>query len=550
MTPENMGKVQRLSESVLSFGPFRIEAVKHLWRGDHRIDLRLKSLALLRYLAERPGKLIAKEELRTRLWPGIYVSSIVVKVCVQEIRSALGDDAKQSQFIETVGAQGYRFIAPVGIASSVLSSEPQDQDQHSIPDDWQRTALFVGREAELTQLQAGYASVQQGKQQIMFVSGEAGIGKTTVVERFLSNALAGGAVRIGRGYCVEQASQGETYLPVLQALQQLCRAPDGGQVVAILRRYAPLWLLQLSGVLEADERERLQRQVQDCSPQRMVRELAQALKELTTESAVILFFDDLQWSAVSTLELMAYLAQLREQTRLLMIGSYRPTDVVLSGHPLRRVLQSLIGRGQAQELTLELFTAGEIQAYLTQRLAGSPVANILSPVIHRRTEGNVLFVKHFVDYLLQQGLLAKANGRWALRTEPAMVEELMPDHVHRLLVAEIEGLSREEQQLLGVASVAGLTFTAGEVAAILNRPLSATEAVYDELANQGRFVEVQGLAEWPDGSVTVRYRFRHALYQQALYQHVGLAQRVRWQRQLGEHFAIMAAERPQKIEDC
>ena len=77
-------------------------------------------------------------------------------------------------------------------------------------------------------------------------SGEAGIGKTSLVERFLARAKAGKPVRIGRGNCVEQAGPGEAYLPVLQALQQLCRAPNGEQVVAVLRRYAPLWLLQLS----------------------------------------------------------------------------------------------------------------------------------------------------------------------------------------------------------------------------------------------------------------------------------------------------------------
>ena len=219
--------------------------------------------------------------------------------------------------------------------------------------------------------------MQQGEQQIIFVSGEAGIGKTTLAECFLAHAKVGGTVRIGRGNCVEQAGQGEAYLPVLQALQQLCSAPDGEQVVAILRRYAPLWLLQLSGVIEADEQERLQRQVHGSSPQRMVRELAHALKELTAESPVILFFDDLQWSDAATLDFLAYLAQAREPTRLMVIGTYRPAETILSGSPLRGVVQGLNGRRQAQELALELLTQAEVEAYLRQRLAGSPVVEVL-----------------------------------------------------------------------------------------------------------------------------------------------------------------------------
>src|SRR6185295_7175343 len=141
---ENNADAQPLSKSDLSFGPFRLEAAQQLWRGDQRIGLRRQSLALLRYLAERPGQLVAKEELLTQLWPGIYVSPTVVRVCVREIRSFLGDDAKQSQFIETLGTQGYRFIAPLATTSPVLSSQflvpsvkSRGQDQPLTTDNWQ-----------------------------------------------------------------------------------------------------------------------------------------------------------------------------------------------------------------------------------------------------------------------------------------------------------------------------------------------------------------------------------------------------------------------------
>ena len=140
------------------------------------------------------------------------MSPTVVKVCVQEIRSALGDNAKQPQFIETLGTQGYRFIASLATISSVPSSQfsvpsPKSQGQHQPPpiNSGQLTPPFVGREYELAQLQEWYARVQQGEQQIIFVSGEAGIGKTTLAECFLAHAKIGGAVRIGRGNCVEQA---------------------------------------------------------------------------------------------------------------------------------------------------------------------------------------------------------------------------------------------------------------------------------------------------------------------------------------------------------
>lgn len=552
MAPKNSEETKLLAEAELCFGPFRLEAAKQLWRGDQLIGLRPQPLALLRYLAERPAQLVTKEELLKQLWPGIYVSSIVVKVCVREIRHALGDEAVKPQYIETVGTQGYRFIHSTTATPPVQGSRFKVQDlaeAEPTPSPQHLTPNFVGREYELEQLQAWYERVQQGERHITFVSGEAGIGKTTLVDRFLAQASARRAVRIGRGHCVEQAEQGEVYLPVLQAVQQLCRLPDGDQVVAILRRYAPLWLVQLSGVIEADELEKLQRQVQGSNPQRMLREFAEAIEALASETPVILSLEDLQWGDAATPELLEYLAQRQKRARLLVIGSYRPGYAVLHKHPLRRVVQGLIGRGQCQNLELELFTQAEIAAYLTQRLGESPVVNVLGPVIHRRTEGNALFVMHFVDYLLQQGLLVKADDGWELRVEPATLAELIPDHVQQLIAKQIEELSREVQQVLEMASVVGTSFTASEVAAVINHPLEATEAVYDELANQGRFLEAQRLAEWPDGSVTVRYRFRHALCQHTLYHRIGLAQRVRWHRQLGEHFTIIYGERTQEIAD-
>jgi DNA-binding winged helix-turn-helix (wHTH) protein len=551
---ENSIDVQ-VVESDLHFGEFHLEAAKQLWRNGRSLDLRPRSLAMLRYLAERPGQLVTKEELLKQLWPGIYVSSTVVKVCVREIRHALGDEVGKPQFIETVGMHGYRFIAPLipsppvsGSRFQVSSVQVEDKDRQLGTWNFQLETPFVGREDELAQLQAWYDDhVQQGERRVIFVSGEAGIGKTTLVEHFLAHAQARKTLRIGRGYCIEQDNHGEAYLPVLQALQQLCRAPAGDQVKAALRRYAPLWLVQLSGVIEGDELEKLRRQVQGNSPHQMLREFVDALEVLATEAVVILFLEDLQWSDVATLELLEYLAQRREHARLLVIGSYRPVEAVSHTPALRRVVQRLVGRGQCQELTVELLTPAEVEAYLARRLAGSPVVDVLGPVIHRRTMGNALFVVHFVDHLLHQGLLVKTGDRWDLRAESAALMEIIPDHVQSLITKQIEGLSSGVQHLLEMASVVGGSFTASEVAAVVNQPLEATEAVYDEIANQGQFLEVQGLAEWPDEVITVRYHFRHALYQNVLYYRIGLAQRVRWHRQLGEHFTRVYGERTQEI---
>ena len=112
------------SQIDLYFGPFRLERAKRLWQNEQWVDVRPRALAVLRYLAERAGELVTSEELLKRLWPGIYVTRTVLRVCVRELRRALQDNAETPQFIATVGRQGYQFLAVV--SSTPLGATPQD----------------------------------------------------------------------------------------------------------------------------------------------------------------------------------------------------------------------------------------------------------------------------------------------------------------------------------------------------------------------------------------------------------------------------------------
>jgi predicted ATPase len=180
-------------------------------------------------------------------------------------------------------------------------------------------------------------------------------------------------VRTGRGQCVEHSGEGEPYLPFLEALWQLSHGPAQDTILAVLRRYAPLWLVQLPGLVSEPELERLQRQVGGATPARMRRELAQALEVLAADALLVLVLEDLQWSDRATVDLLASLVQRREPAQLLVLGTYRPVDVVLQAHPLHAMVQELGGRGQVRELPLELLPAEDVAAYLSGRLQG-PVA--------------------------------------------------------------------------------------------------------------------------------------------------------------------------------
>ena len=165
--------------------------------------------------------------------------------------------------------------------------------------------------------------------------------------------------------------KGEPYLPVLEALGQLSSGASHQEVLAALRRYAPLWLVQLPGLLCEGELERLQRQVQGATAARMLRELAEALEVLAAETPLMLVLEDLQWSDQATVELLAYLAQRRAPARLLVLGTYRPAETVVRGHPLRSMVQELCGRGLAVEHRLGLLPADEVAAYAAGRAGGT-----------------------------------------------------------------------------------------------------------------------------------------------------------------------------------
>ena len=117
-----------------------------------------------------------------------------------------------------------------------------------------------------------------------------------------------------------------------------------------------MWLAQMPGLLSDAALEAAQRQVLGATPARMVREMADALDTFTQDHALVLILEDLHWSDVATLDLLAALAQRRGPARLLVLGTYRPVDVIVHQHPLKALTQALAIHDQCMELPLELLT--------------------------------------------------------------------------------------------------------------------------------------------------------------------------------------------------
>src|SRR5215471_4063734 len=172
------------------FSCFHLDVVNaSLRRGQQPIVLPPKAFNVLRYLVEHAGQLVTKNDLWKAVWPEVSVTDAALTVCLSEIRKALGDDWRTPRYIETVHRLGYRFIAPVAVeplpATDTVISH---QDSALINRARSASPNFVGRESELAQLHEWLGRALTGERQIVFVTGEAGIGKTTLVEEFLLQA--------------------------------------------------------------------------------------------------------------------------------------------------------------------------------------------------------------------------------------------------------------------------------------------------------------------------------------------------------------------------
>jgi len=392
---------------------------------------------------------------------------------------------------------------------------------------------LVGREAELDRLRGLLERALDGRRQVVFISGEAGIGKTALVEAFLLRAAADPQVWLARGQCLEQFGPGEAYLPALEAVSRLCQEPGRERFVDLLRRHAPTWLLQTPWLLPASELEALRRNTHG-SRERMLREIAEAIEALTAETPLVLALEDLHWSDYSTLDLISYLARRRERARLLVIGVYRSAEAILQEHPLISVKQELQMKRLCEELALESLGETAVGEYLCRRFPPPQrFLDGLARLIHGRARGNPLFMVNVVDYLEAEGLIAERGGQWRLNVALAEIELGVPEGVRQMIENQLGRLSRDQRQALEVASVAGAEFDVASVAACLEKGAMEVEEMCEEMARRHQFLREAPIVEMPDGSAPARYGFMHSLYQNVLYQRMAEARRSRLRLMMG-----------------
>jgi tetratricopeptide (TPR) repeat protein len=374
----------------------------------------------------------------------------------------------------------------------------------------------VGRLRESAELAQSLDVLARGQGLLAGVVGEAGMGKTTLVESFLATlpARASDCI-VAHGRCSERLAGTEAYLPLLEALDSLLKGDSRRTVSRVMKSVAPTWYLNVGDSIDGQSSADMARAG---SSERLKRELLALLEELSRLHPVVLFLDDLHWADVSTVDALSYLAARLDRLRLLVVATYRRADLQLTRHPFLPLVRDLVGRGRGREIVLDVLSRRDIADYLALALPGHRLPAEFLALVDEKTEGNPLFVVDLVRDLKDRDVIRSVDGEWALTRPLSDVARDLPASIRSLIQRKIDLLDADDRRLLATASVQGLRFDTAVIARVLETDAGSLEEALDRLERSYGFVRLAGEQPMPDGTLSSQYRFGHVLYQNELYE--------------------------------
>ena len=501
-------------------------AAGRLWIDDKPVPLRPKTWEVLCALAERSGELVTKEDLLDRVWANTAVSEGILNKSIGELRAAFDDSREAPQCIETVPRRGFRWIgrarivsrsstqagARDGSASPVLPAV--ETTHHALP-----TAMLIAREDELDRLVAGLARARSGKRQVVFITGEAGAGKTMLVESFLDEIArfeGDAAVMVAHGQCLQTSGPHEPYLPFLDAFERLTRDRGHGETVAaILRRCAPTWVAQMPAL--ATTERHASSAATPLTPGSMLRELAAAVDEIARERTLVLVLEDAHWADLASTDACSALAKRRDGARLLVIVTKRNAEAIVLEHPIVALRYDLISRRLAEEVGLVPFGREALCAYLAARCPGLEAVNAIVECLLQQTAGSPLFVRLVVDEWIAREMVAPSNGAgWMPIGDAQELRHTVPDSLRALLERQIAQLAPAERMVLEAASVRHGEFRAASIVSATATDSEEVEGLCERVARRGQLLRSCGRVVTADGTVAEQYAFLHATIQNVM----------------------------------
>ncbi len=490
--------------SLYRFDVFELDVgLYRLSRVGQPVAIGPKPFDLLHYLIQQTGRTVSRAELVREVWQAEAISDSSIPTCITAVRRALCDDPDAPRFIETVRGRGYRFI---GKATSSTEIQSGADGRRFAP----RSRAFVGREVEMESLAASLSLAMDGEPQTCLLLGEAGMGKTRMLEEFARRSEAmGAAVRVGR--CREEKGA-PAFWPWIQILRTHIES-GGSQTFASLEPHAAVICQMLPELLALFPKiDPLPHVEAEQARFRLLDAITRFLQASAKQKPLALLIDDLHRADTSSLLLLEFLVRDLRGTPILILGAYRDLEVAddtTREQCLARVARSVTARS-IQLRGLSRRAVGE--------LVGHPEDAEIVSALYTQSGGNPFFLTQLVQLLEVQTATIpnRPADDWRLS---------LPTSVCDAIASQLRKLSARAREALTLAAVIGRDFSP----ALLARGLSISVSEVHERLEPPIAARLIENAEHRSGS----YRFSHALLRDVVYDQIPKLDRARYHQRIG-----------------
>lgn len=503
-------RVFRFEEFELDEGRFELR------RAGSPVRVQPKVARLLLYLVRHRDRVVSREELLDRLWPGVAVNEEALSRAVYAARRVLGDDGVSQRLIRTVRGSGFCFAARVvGESGPARRTEPASRERVDVAGPPLGRSPFVGREALIHHFLDAADEAARGRGRLFLLSGEAGMGKSRTAEELAGRARARDLLTF-TGWCHE-GDGAPPFWPWIQILRAAVREsevaagtgePFGDGAVEIARLLAavrPRVPGRGESLQRNHERDRFQ----------LFDGVATFLRELSRRNALVIVLDDLHRADRTSLLLLEFLAHELRTSRILVLCTWRDEEVN-GDHPLSITLVELGRHAPCERAALRGLAMAEVKRFLELTL-GLDESDRLAQLLHAKAEGNPLFLTELLRLLQADGWVGGAGA-----VDPGRLR--VPRTVKEVLGRRLARLSHRCRRLLMDAAVIGRDFSLRELAAVSRLSAESVLRALDP-AVAGRIVAETGRAQ---------YRFTHVLIRDTLYEALPRLGRLRRHQRVGE----------------
>lgn len=339
--------------------------------------------------------------------------------------------------------------------------------------------ILVGRERELAQLQHFLDSAVTGEGATVFVSGEAGSGKTRITHEFLFSAKD--KAQVLSGWCLNNAPV--PFFPFIEAFESFLAESESDRLV-ISERSGLSWLMASTQTIEKGLSP-------ETAKDQKFAALAKELLNMSTAKPLILFIDDLHWADSASLSLIQYLSRLVKSEKILVLATFRSEELNCSAEGFANPLQDtlrLMGREDLFfQINLPNLNRSDVSR-IAQGMLGGKVNEALVNWITNESQGNPLFVIESLKLLFENGSLKKESGEWELKVDHPSI----PLKIKDIILRRLSNLKANQRRTLDVASVIGDKFYPQLLGSILEVDSLAVLEMLNSIALSKSLVSVEG----------------------------------------------------------